>query len=267
MTSFINGGKEMEQEKSRTVDTHNLFKVLNDQRKNKNLAIIEDSLIANKLGILFALKTSCYVNFKNDTVKLPEYQWSILQDILDQHFNVELPAELDIFAISPDRSLPAETLPHPRSVAMSQVNFFARVTEFLGRKIYPQPSATEENYYMVDITILFKMINTLRKNQYLGEIEDLSIANKLGILFALKTHCYLNFKEKLIKLPTSHLVVLQEIITQQFNVTIDLKLFTVANQMTSKSDQSAIDLAVSPKMRNFFKKRKNKMTEMLKGAL
>lgn len=267
MTSFTNGGEEMEQEKSRTVDTQNLFKVLNDQRKNKNLAIIEDSLIANKLGILFALKTGCYVNFKNDTVKLPECQWSILQEILNQHFNVELSVELDILATSPERSLPAETPHHPHSVTVPQTNFFARITEFLGKKIYPQPATTEENYYMVDISILFKMINTFRKNQHLGEIEDLSIANKLGILFALKTHCYLNFKQKLIELPTSHLMVLQEIITQQFNVTIDIKLCTVANQMTVKSEQSAIDLAISPKMRNFFKKRKNKMTEMPKGAL
>jgi hypothetical protein len=257
----------MEQEKLRVIDTHNLFKILNDQRKNKSLVAIEDSLIANKLGILFALKAGCYVNFKNDTVKLPTSQWTILQEILNQHFNVELPAELDILTTSPDRLLPTEASPHPHSVGVPQTNFFARVTEFLGRKIYPQPATTEENYYMVDITILFKMINTFRKNQHLGEIEDLSIANKLGILFALKTHCYLNFKQKLIELPTSHLIVLQEIVTQQFNVTIDIKLCTVANQMTVKSEQSAIDLAISPKMRNFFKKRKNKMTEMPKGAL
>jgi len=259
----------MGQEKPLVIDTHALFNALNSNRKDKNLTIIEHSLMANKLGILFALKSGCYINFKNGSIKIQKSQWSILQEIFNQHFNVELFTEIQTLVTLPNHSSPkVATVPSQQRSMVPQVSLFATIKEFLERKIYSQPKqSTEDSSYMVDTAILLVTINHLRKNHHLGEIEELLIANKLGILFALKTRCYINFKQKFVELPNCYLTILQEVVEQHFNVVIDTE--TVISKQTFAKQISAhsTDLATSPRVKNFFKKRRDKITEMLEGIL
>lgn len=76
------------------INVGKLFNALNDKRKSQGLAEVDNPLIASKLGILFALKTNGYVNFKGESVELNDSQLIALQELLDQHFNAEMTAEI-----------------------------------------------------------------------------------------------------------------------------------------------------------------------------
>lgn len=76
------------------INTGKLFHALNQKRTDKELDEIDNSLMASRLGILFALKTNVYVNFKGEFVELNDSQLIALREILDQHFNAEMTTEL-----------------------------------------------------------------------------------------------------------------------------------------------------------------------------
>ena len=84
------------------INTGILFYALNANRKNNGLMEIDNPLIASKLGILFALKTNGYVNFRDKSLKLNNDQLVALQEILDQHFNVEMTDEFRTLMLTPD---------------------------------------------------------------------------------------------------------------------------------------------------------------------
>ncbi len=74
------------------ISTKLLIKILNLNRENKGLGKLEDALIARKLGILYTFKTNVYLNFKNDYVNLMLDELTILEEIIDYYFNVEMKA-------------------------------------------------------------------------------------------------------------------------------------------------------------------------------
>ena len=84
----------MNEQKQYILHIGTLFNALNRNRRQNNLERIENPLIASKLGILFALRTSTYVNFKGEYVTLNEQQLLILQEICVEHFNVHLDKEI-----------------------------------------------------------------------------------------------------------------------------------------------------------------------------
>jgi len=86
-----------------TINTGALFYALNTHRKSKGLIEIDNPLIASKLGILFALKTNGYVNFKSDRVELNDAQLIALQEILDQHFNAEMTDEIRAIVVTQEQ--------------------------------------------------------------------------------------------------------------------------------------------------------------------
>ena len=85
------------------INVPKLFSALNNKREIHGLTGIDHPLIASKLGILFALKTNGYVNFKGDTVELNDSQLIALQEILDQHFNAEMTAEIRHLVIAEEQ--------------------------------------------------------------------------------------------------------------------------------------------------------------------
>ncbi|MEN8221090.1 MAG: hypothetical protein ABFS56_33015 [Pseudomonadota bacterium] len=81
------------------IPTDVLFHALNVNRQNKGLTIIENALIARKLGILFTFKTNDRINFQDDMVNLNDAQLIILQDILEYYFNADMTIDIRAFAI------------------------------------------------------------------------------------------------------------------------------------------------------------------------
>ena len=97
-----------------TINTGALFYALNFHRKSKNLAEIDNTLIASKLGILFALKTNGYVNFKTDLIQLNDAQLIALREILEQHFDANITEQIRTLVIT------AETVTTDNSVETEQ---------------------------------------------------------------------------------------------------------------------------------------------------
>jgi hypothetical protein len=260
----------MEQEKTLVINTKALFNALNTNRKSKNLAGIEHSLIANKLGILFTLKAGCYVNFKHDSVKLQKSQWSILQEIFNQHFNVDLFTEIHTLVVPPPPIPTQRVTPvHPQShTVILKTSFIGKIKAFLEKTIYSLDEPVIENAcYLIDVELLFREINQLRQEQHLNGVEDVLIANKLGILFALKTNSYVCFKQKWVELPENSLTVLQAVIEQHFNVVVNIESIVPKQNLMKKVSAHSPDLATAPRVKNFFRKRRARVTEMLEGML
>ena len=98
-----------------------LFQALNNNRKNDDLTEIENSLIASKVGILFALKTNGYVNFKDELVELDDDQLIALREIFEQHFNVDMTREIYSMLETPEPSLANQT------ATAAKKNFFGKI--------------------------------------------------------------------------------------------------------------------------------------------
>lgn len=86
---------------------------------------------------------------------------------------------------------------------------------------------TENNVYIILTGALFKALNAKRKNNSLAEIENVLIASKLGILFTLRTHSYINFKGEQVALTDEQLNYLTDIFNQHFNVDMSTEILTL----------------------------------------
>jgi hypothetical protein len=116
-----------------------LFNALNRNRRNNNLDKIDNSVIASKLGILFALKTNNYVNFKSEYVKLELSQLTALQDILSEHFNANMTAEFRTLA-APQQPLSQKTIASDTSSSSPKENFFNKMKGFFKSRSKVQES-------------------------------------------------------------------------------------------------------------------------------
>ncbi len=87
---------------------------------------------------------------------------------------------------------------------------------------------TQKSIYIIPTEALFYTLNLRRKRDGLTEIEHSLIASKLGILFTLKNHGYINFKAEQIELDESQFHLLQEIIANNFNVEMMEEMLSLA---------------------------------------
>jgi hypothetical protein len=115
------------------INTGILFYALNTNRKNNGLMEIDNPLIASKLGILFALKTNGYVNFRDQSIQLNNEQLIALQEILDQHFNIEMTDEFRTLMLTKDNSV-IDHHPSRLSSPLDNKGFFNKIRGFLKPK-------------------------------------------------------------------------------------------------------------------------------------
>jgi hypothetical protein len=115
-----------------TINTGALFYALNFHRKSKNLAEIDNTLIASKLGILFALKTNGYINFKTDLIQLNDAQLIALREILEQHFDANITEQIRTLVITAetvttDNSSETEHLISPSPESEKKSGLFGKI--------------------------------------------------------------------------------------------------------------------------------------------
>ncbi len=91
----------MGEEALHVINTTDLFVKLNQKRKSEQRDEVEHHLIASKLGILFALNSNSYVNFKSEFVELNDAQLQTLERIFDEHFNATMSAEIQAMSMTP----------------------------------------------------------------------------------------------------------------------------------------------------------------------
>lgn len=120
------------------INTVALFNALNTHRKDHGLTEIDHPLIASKLGILFALKTNGYVNFKGEFVEIDDSQLIALQEILEQHFNANMTSKLRSLILTPaqvEESMTAE-IRHLTPTSQSQESgLFKKIKGFFKSKV------------------------------------------------------------------------------------------------------------------------------------
>ncbi len=85
------------------INTTMLFYALNASRKKSQLEEIDNALISSKLGILFALRTNGYVNFKGEQIELNDSQLIVLKEVFTQHFNVDMANEIRMLAVEQEQ--------------------------------------------------------------------------------------------------------------------------------------------------------------------
>ena len=83
----------MTEEKTNGISTERLFSCINVKRREAAEPVLENALLASKLGILIAVKTDRYANFRHETVDLTEPQLNTLSPILEEFFNVHVSSE------------------------------------------------------------------------------------------------------------------------------------------------------------------------------
>ena len=79
------------------------------------------------------------------------------------------------------------------------------------------------------------------------EIEHSLIASKLGILFTLKNHGYINFKAEQIELDESQFHLLQEIIANNFNVEMMEEMLSLAIKRPLQNEIRTNNIQHQPK--------------------
>ena len=123
-----------------SIRTGALFYALNVSRKKQEFMAIENNLIASKLGILFALKTNSYINFKHEDVELNDAQLIALQELLEQHFNAKMTDELRTLVKTREQLQEKADTPHniPPSSQPDGQGLLNKIRGFL--KIRPQES-------------------------------------------------------------------------------------------------------------------------------
>ncbi len=125
------------------IDVEQLFKALNNKRTYHGLSVIDNPLIASKLGILFALKTNGYVNFKGQSVQLNDSQLIALQELLEQHFNAEMTVELRQLVVTEEQFLKdaAVQLAQLTSTVTTKIGIFSKFKGLFKTKIQQESHA------------------------------------------------------------------------------------------------------------------------------
>jgi len=118
------------------ISTTTLFGRLNHKREEKQQPTIEDALLASKLGILVAVKTDKYANFKGDFVELDDSQLNELPEVITEYFNVDLKHEIPTMVVTPNvvDSLLDTNKQDDMTANKSHFGFFKRLSSFFKRK-------------------------------------------------------------------------------------------------------------------------------------
>ena len=114
--------------------TDELNKALNNKRQNKGLMKIENTLIARKLGILFAFKAGKHINFNAEHVELNEGQLLDLQEIIDQYFNVDMTDDIHVLAIKPE-DMPKNMATNKLGSPTTNKSFINKVKGFFKERV------------------------------------------------------------------------------------------------------------------------------------
>lgn len=128
----------------------------------------------------------------------------------------------------------------------------------------PRSESAEENLNKLNTAMLFGLINQHRKRAGEPEIDDSLLASKLGILIAVKTDRYANFKQPQVGLTGHQLIALESILEENFNVTVYKELYDLVqlNEMPGKSpDKQKMNHQNSPgllsRLKGFFGRKRS----------
>lgn len=130
----------MAEEQLNQIPTGRLFDHINAKRRKELEPVLENALLASKLGILIAVKTDSYANFRQEYVGLTDQQLSVLSPVLEEFFNVHF-AQEDIMALVSDETFLSDDSPELLDLGVAshkdkprKAGFFGRLKGFFSRK-------------------------------------------------------------------------------------------------------------------------------------
>lgn len=125
----------MGEDQLHVINTKELFEKLNRKRQAEQQDAVEHHLIASKLGILFALNSNNYINFKQEFVQLTDAQLKTLELIFSEHFNAHISAEIHLMLMTPlqMQAEMAANLPNQKPAK----SFLARLKNLFSNKPNP----------------------------------------------------------------------------------------------------------------------------------
>ncbi|MCP4697316.1 MAG: hypothetical protein GY862_10755 [Gammaproteobacteria bacterium] len=116
------------------IPTGLLFRRVNVKRQKCNEPPIEDALLASKLGILVAVKTDKYANFKGEIVALTGRQLIALETILDEYFNAHMHGEVHKLVLPPSQGAAGASTQAGNDEAEPKQGLLGKLTGFFRRR-------------------------------------------------------------------------------------------------------------------------------------
>jgi hypothetical protein len=184
------------EEKIFRINLPTLFERVNERRRERGMPEVEPAIMAVRASIRFAIRRQKEMDFKVDKVDMDEDDTGALCQALGELFNVDLNVD-----------------EHAGIQANSSV---AALPKTLDQDL----SGDDETRYVLPVLEYYASINRERRAKWLQPAELAVISVRTGIKFSIMRRRTLNFRENKLILSEADLRVLDEIIKQQFDVSL-----------------------------------------------
>ena len=184
------------EEKIFRINLPTLFERVNEHRRERGMPEVEPAIMAVRASIRFAIRRQKEMDFKVDKVDMDEDDTGALCQALGELFNVDLNVD-----------------EHAGIQANSSV---AALPKTLDQDL----SGDDETSYVLPVLEYYASINRERRAKWLQPAELAVISVRTGIKFSIMRRRTLNFRENKLILSEADLRVLDEIIKQQFDVSL-----------------------------------------------
>ncbi len=185
-----------EEEKIFRVNLPTLFERVNERRREQGMPEVEPAIMAVRASIRFAIRRQKEMDFKVDKVDMDGDDTGALCQALGELFNVDLNVD-------------------------EQAGIQANSSVATPPKTLDQDlSGDDETRYVLPVTEYYASINRERRAKWLQPAEPAVISVRTGIKFSIMRRRTLNFRENKLILSEADLRVLDQIIEQQFDVSL-----------------------------------------------
>jgi hypothetical protein len=203
-----------EEEKIFRVNLPTLFERVNERRREQGMPEVEPAIMAVRASIRFAIRQQKEMDFKVDKVDMDGDDTGALCQALGELFNVDLNVD-------------------------ERAGIHANSSVVTPPKTPDQGlSGDDETRYVLPVLEYYASINRERRAKWLQPAEPAVISVRTGIKFSIMRRRTLNFSENKLILSEADLRVLDEIIKQQFDVSLAgglRSLCTLADESTANA--------------------------------
>jgi hypothetical protein len=183
-----------------------LFAKVNQRRREEGLPAVEPAVMAVRASIKFAIRRQKYVNLKGSEVDVAETDAQHLCEALGELFNVKL------------KIVPV----HGGMVDLVQVPAADDAGDIALAPVTPKGDAFRETTptYVLPLVQFYAAINKARRAKGLVPVEPAVISVRTGVKFSIMRRRPINFQATRLTLDEDDLKALENILAQQFDVSI-----------------------------------------------
>jgi hypothetical protein len=184
------------EEKIFRINLPTLFERVNEHRRERGMPEVEPAIMAVRASIRFAIRQQKEMDFKVDKVDMDGDDTGALCQALGELFNVELNVD--------------------ENAGIQANSTVTTPTKTLDQDL----SGDDETCYVLPMSEYYASINRERRAKWLQSAEPAVISVRTGIKFSIMRRRTLNFRENKLILSEADLRVLDQIVEQQFDVSL-----------------------------------------------